>query len=120
MSGGPTQAASTEVRAERLYKSFGEHVVLREVSLEIRRGEIVALVGASGAGKTVLLDIMIGLSKPDSGRVLVADHGRPQAPLVDLGSLDWDGLERVRLHWAVVFQKNALFSGTVYDNVALW
>lgn len=115
-----TADAPVEVRAERLRKSFGDHVVLRDVGVEIRRGQIVALVGASGSGKTVLLDILTGLLRPDAGTVLVADHSRPGTPLLDLFTLGWDALDNVRLHWAVVFQKNALFSGTVFDNVALW
>ncbi|RMH28581.1 MAG: ATP-binding cassette domain-containing protein [Planctomycetota bacterium] len=109
-----------EIRVEDLHKSFGGRAVLCGVELEIRQGEIVAVVGGSGAGKTVLLDHMVGLLTPDRGRVLVADHGRRGRPLVDLGALDEAGLDRVRRHWAVVFQKNALFSGTVFQNIALW
>lgn len=114
-----------ELRTEHLHKAFGAHVVLRDINLQINAGEIVAIVGTSGSGKTVMLDCLIGLIEPTSGRVLVADHNAPRAPgqpvpLVDLATLTMDQLDRIRLHWAVVFQKNALFSGSVYDNIALW
>lgn len=113
-------ASPPEVRIEALHKAFNGNPVLRGVDLEIRRADIVAIVGGSGCGKTVLLNHMIGVLRPDSGRVWIADHSAPDAPLVDLWSLDEDAMDRVRLHWAVVFQKNALFSGTVYENIALW
>lgn len=112
--------ANTEIRAQGIRKAFGDHVVLDGVSLEIRTGDIVAIVGGSGSGKTVLLDILVGLLPFDAGHLHVADHGTAGAPLVDLATLDEDALARVRLHWAVVFQRNALFSGSVFDNVALW
>jgi phospholipid/cholesterol/gamma-HCH transport system ATP-binding protein len=115
----PPQPRPQEIRAERIAKSFGDLAVLKGIDLDILRGQIVTIVGASGSGKTVFLDIMTGLMKPDAGRVMVADHSRKAAVLVDLGSLDQDGLDRVRLHWAVVFQKNALFSGTVRENISL-
>lgn len=114
------KAQEIELHAEQVSKAFGEHTVLRAVNLEVSRGQIVALVGASGSGKTVLLDILTGLHKPDAGRVLVCDHSRPEVPLVDLLALDWERLDDIRLHWAIVFQRNALFSGTVFDNLALW
>lgn len=115
-----TRDSQPEIRTEGIEKSFDGHHVLRGVDLEIRQGEIVAIVGGSGAGKTVLLDHMVGLVRPDRGRVLVADHSRDGAPLVDLASLDQRALERLRTHWALVFQTNALYSGSVYDNIALW
>ena len=117
---GPMGAACIEVRGEGLVKSFGDHRVLNDVPIEVRSGEIVAIVGGSGSGKTVLLDILTGLVQADGGRVLVADHDKPGAPLVDIATLDEEGLSRIRLHWSVVFQRNALFTGTVFDNVALW
>ena len=110
----------TEILVDSLSKSFGDHTVLRNITLEIPRVDIVAIVGASGTGKTVLLDIMIDLLKPDSGRVMVCDHSKPDLPLVNLHELESEQLDNVRLHWAVVFQRNALFSGTVFENVALW
>ena len=93
--------------------------MLSGVSLDIRRGEMVAIVGASGGGKTVLLKHFIGELQPDNGRVLLADHESPGAPLTDLATLDEAGMDRLRRHWAVVFQKNALYTGTVYDNISL-
>jgi len=114
------QSEPIELLVQGVEKSFDGHTVLRGVDLEIRQGEIVAIVGGSGAGKTVLLDHMVGLLRPDRGRVLVADHSRPDSPLVDLTTLDTRSLERLRTHWAVIFQTNALYSGSVYDNIALW
>ncbi len=118
-------AGPIEIEARGIHKAFGAHVVLKDVSLTVRTGDIVALVGASGSGKTVLLDILTGLVHPDEGSVLVADHS-PEgssggaAALVDLFALSWEQLDAVRLHWSIVFQRNALFSGTVYENIALW
>jgi phospholipid/cholesterol/gamma-HCH transport system ATP-binding protein len=109
-----------EIVAEGLTKSFGKRPVLIDISFTINTGEIVAIVGASGCGKTILIDHLTGLMIPDAGRVLVADHDQPARPLVDIASLDDDAFDAIRLHWQVVFQRNALFSGTVRDNLALW
>lgn len=108
-----------ELIAEKVYKSFGGRRVLCGINLEINRGELVAIVGGSGSGKTVLLRHFVGHFQPDSGRILVADHETANAPLVDLATLSDEALDRLRRHWAVVFQGNALFPGTVYDNIAL-
>ena len=116
----PQDHRPVEILVEDLHHSFGANHVLRGVKLEVRQGEIVAIVGPSGCGKTVLVDHIIGLLAPDSGRVLAANHDEAEAPLVDLTELDQETLDAIRRHWAVVFQRNALFSGTVYENVALW
>jgi phospholipid/cholesterol/gamma-HCH transport system ATP-binding protein len=114
-----SQDSAIELRVEDLHKSFGRNDVLRAVNLEISRGEMVAIVGSSGCGKTVLLKHMIGHLEPDRGRVLVADHETAGAPLTDLATLTPSEMDRLRRHWAVDFQKNALFTGTVYQNIAL-
>lgn len=113
------QPSELEIRVEDLHKSFGENDVLRGVSLNVPRGQMVAIVGGSGSGKTVLLRHMMGHFHPDRGRVWVADHERAGAPLTDLSTLDEAGMDELRRHWAVVFQGNALFAGTAFDNVAL-
>jgi phospholipid/cholesterol/gamma-HCH transport system ATP-binding protein len=118
----PPRAATAlppEIRVQDLHKAFGPNRVLRGVNLLIRRGEMVAIVGASGGGKTVLLKHLIGHLHPDRGRVFVADHEAAGAPLTDLALLDGEKMDRLRRHWAIVFQKNALFTGSVYDNIAL-
>lgn len=121
----PSHHAPIEVAAEGLSKSFGEREVLHGINLRICSGDIACIVGASGSGKTVLLDHLIGLMTPTAGRVMAADHNAPadaagQAPLRDLRMLSPDEIDLVRLHWAVVFQRNALFSGSVRENIAFW
>ncbi len=111
---------AVEIRVEGLCGAFGDHHVLRGVDLEIHRGEVVAVVGGSGCGKTVLLNQILSLLSPDAGRILVADYERPGTPLVDPSLLDDAELDTIHTHWGVVFQNNALFSGTVYDNISLW
>jgi phospholipid/cholesterol/gamma-HCH transport system ATP-binding protein len=114
---GPTEGV--ELRAQHLSKDFNGREVLRDITLQIRRGEIVAIVGASGSGKTVLLDCLLRLLELSGGRIFAADHGRRGTPLIEITNAREALLQRIRLHWAVVFQRNALFSGTVYDNIAL-
>jgi len=99
------------IRVENLRKSFGNQEVLREVSLEVQPGEFMALIGSSGGGKSLLLKLVVGLLKPDRGRIWVA--GR------DVAALSRRELESLRSRIGFVFQGGALFdSMTVYDNVA--
>ena len=58
------------IQVEHIYKSYGDLHVLRDVSFDVKHGEVVSIVGASGAGKTTLLQIIGTLDNPDSGRVL--------------------------------------------------
>jgi phospholipid/cholesterol/gamma-HCH transport system ATP-binding protein len=100
-----------KIRVEQLRKSFGDHVVLDGIDLLIGTGESLVIVGPSGTGKSVLLKHLIGLLRPDSGRVIVDGQ--------DLWAMDQ--LERVnfRKKFGMSFQEGALFdSMTVYDNIA--
>jgi phospholipid/cholesterol/gamma-HCH transport system ATP-binding protein len=115
----PPLPDAVEVRVEGLCKSFDGRLVLDRVNLEVRRGELVAIVGSSGSGKTTLLRHLTGHFAPDRGRVLLADHERAGSPLVDLAMLDRAEMEGLERHFAVVFQQNGLLSGTVFDDVAL-
>jgi len=109
-----------EIRIEGLHKAFGAHKVLCGVDLDVRPGEMVAFVGGSGCGKTVLLNHILGQLEPDAGTVRVANHEHDGAPLTNLADLTGAELDRLHTHWGVVFQMNALFSGTVEGNVELW
>ncbi|HYC99740.1 MAG TPA: ATP-binding cassette domain-containing protein [Phycisphaerales bacterium] len=125
MPGGPfnlstAQSLAPEIVASDIHKSYSGKEVLKGISATIRRGEITAIVGHSGSGKTVFLDHLTGLQTPDKGSIKVVHHGQKGMPMVDLVGIDPDVLDEVRLFWAIVFQHNALFTGTVYDNIALW
>lgn len=116
--------APAEVVIQDLSKSFDGKVVLSHIDLTIPRGEMVAIVGGSGCGKTVLLKHITGHFRPDTGRALVADHEADPgpdgvAPLRDIATLDDLALDAIRVHWAIVFQRNALVTGTVYENLAM-
>ncbi len=117
---GAMASPGVEIHIENLYKSFGSRNVLDGINLQVRRGEMVAIVGGSGNGKSTLLRLTIGLDHPDRGRVLVADREAAGSPLVDLATLNAAGMESLERHWAVVFQGNALLSGhTVGFNIGL-
>jgi len=99
------------IQMENLYKSFQDIEVLKGVSLQVEKGEILALIGGSGHGKTVILKHVAGLMKPDRGRVYV--NGK------DVYNLRGDELEQLRSHLGFLFQSGALFSSlNVFDNVA--
>jgi phospholipid/cholesterol/gamma-HCH transport system ATP-binding protein len=99
------------VEFRKLCRSFGGRAVLREVDLAIRSGETYTILGGSGSGKSVCLKHMIGLLRPDSGRVLVS--GRD---VTDLRERD---LVEVRKDFGMVFQGAALFDSlSVLENVA--
>jgi phospholipid/cholesterol/gamma-HCH transport system ATP-binding protein len=99
------------IRIEDLYKSFNGNAVLKGVSLEIPKGEVIALIGGSGEGKSVLLKHVAGLMKPDRGRVLVDGN--------DIASSRGKYLNTLRAKLGFLFQGGALFdSMTVFENVA--
>ncbi len=95
-----------------LYKSFGGKRVLEGVDLRAKKGETLVVLGPSGCGKTVLLKLIIGLLKPDRGRILIEGN--------DITGLSLRELYRLRLRFGMVFQGAALFdSMTVEQNVGL-
>jgi len=99
------------IRVENLHKSFDSVGVLKGISLEVEKGEILALIGRSGYGKSVLLKHVAGLMRPDQGRVLVDGN--------DMCCLKGKDLLRLRNRLGFLFQSGALFdSMTVFDNVA--
>ncbi len=94
-----------------LHKSFEQQQVLRGINLTIPKGQVTAIIGRSGGGKSVLLKHLIGLIRPDSGQVLVDG--------TDLAQLRGKALDLVREKFGVLFQGGALFDSlTVFDNVA--
>jgi phospholipid/cholesterol/gamma-HCH transport system ATP-binding protein len=101
----------TAVRFERVSKRFGALAVLDDVSFEIPQGQAFCLLGRSGTGKSVTLRHIVGLVRPDSGKVFVEDQ--------DITTLTGRALGEVRTHMGFLFQNAALFdSMTVGDNVA--
>jgi phospholipid/cholesterol/gamma-HCH transport system ATP-binding protein len=99
------------IKVEGLTKSFGRQRVLRDLSLEVATGTITIVIGRSGGGKSVFLKHLIGLIRPDAGRILVDG--------VETTRLRGRALDEIRRSYGVVFQGGALFdSMSCYDNVA--
>ena len=99
------------VAVEDLHKSFGSQKVLNGISLTVGRGETLAVLGRSGTGKSVLLRLIIGLEKPDSGSVRI--HGK------DIAGLAQDQIGEIRKKMGFLFQHAALYDSlTVAGNVA--
>lgn len=96
---------------DEVYKSFDSKEVLRGLTLLIRRGEVLVILGGSGTGKTVILKHIVGLVPPDKGRVFVNGE--------DISEFDENALLPVRRRVGFLFQGGALFdSMSVFDNVA--
>ena len=92
-------------------KSFGSNWVLDRISFAVTRGETLCVMGRSGVGKSVCLQILMGFLKPDSGRVIAAGE--------DISEYSEEQLERIHKKVTMVFQNGALFNSlTVGDNVA--
>jgi phospholipid/cholesterol/gamma-HCH transport system ATP-binding protein len=106
-----TPPGDAYIRFDHVCKSFGEKVILDDVSFDVKPGETVCILGRSGVGKSVALHHIMGFLKPDSGRVIVAfeditNYGEPE-------------LERIRKKVTMVFQSGALFDSlSVGENVA--
>ncbi len=99
------------VRFEDVHKAFGPKKVLEGITFDIRRGETMVVLGGSGSGKSVLIRHIIGLHRPDRGRVIVDGE--------DVVDYDEERLTPVRKKIAMLFQGGALFdSMNVRENVA--
>jgi len=99
------------IQIEDLHKSFDGHPVLNGVSIKIAKGQVLALIGASGCGKSVLLKHVAGLMAPDSGRVLIDGQ--------DIWAARGKPLRALRERLVFLFQGGALFDSlTVFENVA--
>ncbi len=109
-----------EFQIKDVYKSFNENEVLRGIDLELCSGEIIAIVGGSGCGKTVLLNSILGQYSIDKGIIRILDRSRKIWKLKNLDDFSALDIDNIHKHWGVVFQRNALFSGSVYFNIALW
>jgi phospholipid/cholesterol/gamma-HCH transport system ATP-binding protein len=104
-------SSAPAIAVEDLHKSFGSQKVLNGISLAVSRGETLAVLGRSGTGKSVLLRLIIGLEKPDSGSVCI--HGQ------DIAGLALDQLGEIRMTMGFLFQHAALYDSlTVEQNVA--
>ena len=92
---------------------FGDHVVLDGISLDVTSGETVCILGGSGAGKSTILRLILGLIRPDGGRIIVRGE--------DVATESRDELLHLRRDMGMVFQQAALFDSlTVYDNVGFY
>ena len=99
------------VAVENLHKTFGAHKVLNGMTLSIRRGETLAVLGRSGTGKSVLLRMIIGLVQPDVGTVSVCGQ--------NIAGMTIDQLSAIRKKMGFLFQHAALYDSlTVAQNVA--
>jgi len=100
------------IKIQNLYKSFGDRVILKNLSFSIKSGECVSIIGKSGIGKSILLKHLIGLMQPDSGEIYVNDKL--------INDLTFKELQKVRNKISMVFQFGALFDFmNVIDNVSL-
>lgn len=109
-----------EICIDGLYKSFGKNPVLQGIDLEIKTGEIIAIVGGSGCGKTVLLNSLLSQYPIEQGTISVRDRSKKPWSLRSLDDFNELEIDDIHKHWGVVFQRNALFSGSVFFNIALW
>jgi phospholipid/cholesterol/gamma-HCH transport system ATP-binding protein len=109
--GAAKDGSARAIAVDDLHKSFGSQKVLNGISLTVGRGETLAVLGRSGTGKSVLLRLIIGLEKPDSGSIHI--HGR------DITGLGLDRLGEIRMKMGFLFQHAALYDSlTVEQNVA--
>ncbi|MDP4076383.1 ABC transporter ATP-binding protein [Acidovorax sp. A1169] len=107
-----TKARETVIEVDKVSTHFGSHVVHSDVSFEVDRAEIFALIGGSGSGKSTLLREIILLQRPDSGSIRVLGS--------ELSNLGEEDALALRQRWGVMFQHGGLFGAlTIKENVGL-
>ena len=116
MSVDIAQSTEPAIRFVDVCISFGErakrHLVLDRVNFSVPKGKTTVIAGGSGQGKSVILKLILGLLRPDSGQVLVGNK--------DVASMGYKALQEVRMLFGVLFQGAALFDSlTVFENIAL-
>ena len=100
------------IEVKNLFKSYGERGVLSDINFSVSHGQSVAVVGKSGAGKSVLLRCLLGLVKPDAGTIYVDNKL--------INTMNFQQLQSIRSKIGMVFQFGALFdSMTVAENISL-
>jgi len=98
------------IDVQGLRNAFGDNVIHNNLDLQVKRGEVIGIVGGSGTGKSVLLRTILGLKKPDAGRIEVFG--------IDFETLSDDERRKQEQRWGVLFQDGALFSAlTVAENI---
>jgi len=103
-------ASESVIEVRGLVNAFGGVVIHDHVDLDVMRGEVLAVVGGSGAGKSVLMRSIVGLNKPESGSIRVFGE--------ETSGLEDEKLRDIELRWGVLFQDGALFSSmTVAENI---
>ncbi len=104
-------ATDAIISVQGVTKRFGSHTVLQDVTYDVPRGKITAIMGPSGTGKSVMLKVIIGLLQPEAGQIYVDGE-----PIVGVRQKD---VFRIRRKFGVLFQDGALFgSMPLYDNIA--
>ncbi len=112
---GPQQAAAELepilIEGRNLYLAFGDNQVLSDISFQVREGDCLSIVGASGVGKSTILKLVLRLLVPDRGCVIIDGD--------DINQLTFEEVLNVRQKMGMVFQAAALFDSlTIYENVA--
>jgi phospholipid/cholesterol/gamma-HCH transport system ATP-binding protein len=98
------------ISARGVVNGFGDRIIHDHIDLDVKRGEVMGLVGGSGTGKSVLLRTIIGLNKPKEGSVKVFGD--------EVGDADNVSMRALQMRWGVLFQEGALFSSqTVAENI---
>jgi len=104
-------ADDSVIRLRGVVNGFGDKVIHDHIDLDVRRGEVLGVVGGSGTGKSVLLRSIIGLIRPMEGSVEV--FGKPTS-----GDIEGGAMRQLEMRWGVLFQEGALFSSqTVAENI---